>query len=384
MSHPHLRRPVRTRCAVVALSIAALVTAACGSPMADPAGGAAANPCAGSAALNLVERTANMPVAERQSLLEGEAVAAAGGSIDLYTELNDPQPIVNAFQKKHPDLTVNVYRAGSEQIRQRVLEESAANFSGADVVEMDSLEMAILDENKLLAPASSPMIGEVSEAARFPRYTGDRLSYIVPLWNTNLLAPGDVPKSLEDLADPRFKGKLALESSDVFWFAGLVKYLEREQGKTKDEAVDVFRKIAANASITSGHTTTTELVVAGQYAIAANNFIHRALELQGKGAPLGWAPVQVPVVAEITAVSLPCLSNNPAGALLLQDFLLSADGAQPIFVQEGRTPSNSGLAQQTLGGQKIEPVKVDVAEVAAEYKDWAALWDEVIRGGTQG
>lgn len=382
MSRTPRHRVAVARPALTAVLVA-LAATACGSPVEDPAAAGGDGPCAGSSAMALVDRTAGMPAEERQQLLVTEAATAANGSIDFYTEINDPAVIVEAFEERFPDLTVNVYRAGSEQIRQRVLEESAARFPGADLVEMDSLEMAILDENKLLAPASSPLIEQISEAARFPNYTGDRLSYIVPVWNTTLLPAAEVPTSFEDLADPRFAGRLALESSDVFWFAGLVKHMESE-GMTRDAAVGVFRRIAANASITSGHTTTTELVVAGQYALAANNYIHRALELQGKGAPLGWAPVQVPVVAEITAVALPCLADNPAGSLLLQDFLLSADGGQQIFADEGRTPSNSALAQETLGGQTIEPVRVEVAEVAAEYEEWATLWDDVIRGGTQG
>ncbi|RIQ35873.1 ABC transporter substrate-binding protein [Jiangella rhizosphaerae] len=380
------RGPSPTRLLTIsALAAGALVVTSCGSP----AGGsdetaAGGDVCEGSRAVELIGETDGMDQQERQDQLVAEATETEGGEVDFYTEINDPQPVVDAFQEQYPDLTVNVYRAGSEQIRQRVLEESAANFPGADVVELDSLEMSIIDENGLLAPASSPYIDELTDAGKFENFTGDRLSYIVPVWNSGMMSADEAPTSLEDLADPRFTGRLALEGSDVFWFAGLVKYMESEEGKTRDEAVQVFRDIAANSAITSGHTTTTELVVAGQYAIAANNYIHRALELQAAGAPLEWAPVQIPVVAEITGIAVPCLSDNPAAALLLQDFVLSADGGQRLFVEEGRTPANASLAQETLGGETIEPIVVDVQEIADEYEEWATLWDEVIRGGGQG
>jgi iron(III) transport system substrate-binding protein len=324
-----------------------------------------------------------MSPADREAALYAEALATEDGQIDFYTEINDPQPIVDGFEEKHEDLTVNVYRAGSEQIRQRVVEESAAMFSGADLVEMDTLEVAILDSEGLLSPAHSPLRAELSDAAQFDNYIGDRLSYIVPAWNSDLLTTEEIPQSLEDFADPRFKGLLALEGSDVFWFAGMVTHLESE-GMTRDEAVGVFTDIASNASITSGHTTTTELVVAGQYAIAMNNYVHRVLEIQGKGAPLAYSPVNIPVVAEITAVTVPCLSDNPAGAVLLQDFILSADGGQAIFVADDRTPSNVSMATETFGGEQITPIEVDVADVAANYAEWATLWDEVIKNGSQG
>ena len=372
--------PMSARVLLSAGLVTALTTA-CGSPAAEPTAGATGEQddlCADSSALEVIEGAEGLTGEERESYLLEQAAATDGGSIDLYTEINDPATVTDPFEDLYEDLSVNVYRAGSEQIRQRVLEESDARYSGSDLIEMDTLEMAILDDQGLLTPASSPLSEEVSEAARFDNYIGDRLSYIVPGWNSDLVSPDEVPTSLEEYGD--FEGKLALEGSDVFWFAGLVMHMESE-GMSREEAVDVFRRMAANADITSGHTTTTELVVAGQYALAPNHYIHRLLELQGKGAPIEWKPVNIPVVAEISATAVHCLSDNPAGAMLLQDFILSADGGQQIFVEEGRTPANESLAEQTFGGADIDPINVDVADVAKNYSEWADLWDEVVRGG---
>jgi iron(III) transport system substrate-binding protein len=150
---------------------------------------------------------------------------------------------------------------------------------------------------------------------------------------------------------------------------------------TRDQAVDVFRRIAKNAAITSGHTTTMELVVAGQYAITANGYVHRAVDLKTKGAPIEWNPVNVPVVAEPSAVAVPCLSGNPAGALLLQDYVLSADAGQKFLVGQAYTPSNAHMAAQAVGGGNIKPIKVDLAKISKEFQTWSDLWDSVIRGG---
>lgn len=371
-----------TRLMIMAGAVA-LVATGCAAPGSQADGSASGDACDGSAAIAVADLVADMSPTEREAALLEEAAATRDGQIDFYTEINDPETIVDAFEDAFDGLTVNVYRAGSEQIRQRVLEESAASFSGADLIEMDTLEVAILDSEGLLAPAHSPLREELSDAAQFDNYIGDRLSYIVPAWNTGLMTAEESPQSLEDFADPRFKGALALEGSDVFWFAGMVMHLESE-GMTRDEAVGLFKDIAANSSITSGHTTTTELVVAGQYEIAMNNYVHRVVEYMDKGAPLAYNPVNIPVVAEITAVTVSCLSDNPAGAVLLQDFILSADGGQAIFVEDNRTPANSSMAKESFGGSEIVPLEVDVADVAANYAEWAALWDEVIKNGSQG
>lgn len=361
-----------------------LLAGGCAAPGGDSESESAqgGDKCPGSATVSMQDKVKGMPPQEREATLVEEAKNTNDGTINLYTEVNDPTVITDPFEEKYGDLTVSVYRAGSEQIRERVLQEASANFAGADIIELDSLEMAIVDDNKLLAPADSPYLDGVTESAKFDNFTGDRLSYIVPVWNTTIIPDAEAPQSFEALADPRFRGKLALEGSDVFWFASMVNHLQT-QGMTKDEAVQLFKDIAANSAITDGHTTTTDLVVAGQYGIAANNYIHRIRELQGKGAPLEFVPVKVPVVAEVTGIAVPCASANPAGALLLQDFILGPEGQQ-AFIDDDRTPSNEQMAAASFGGVEIEPIDTDVEEISKEYSSWSELWQSVIHSGGQG
>ena len=365
--------PIPSRRLVACAATLALLVAGCSAPGGESESTSAqgADKCADSAVVKLQDQLKGKSAEERDKTLLEEAKKTNDGTINLYTEVNDPTVITDPFESKYDGLHVSVYRAGSEQIRERVLQESQANFAGADIVELDSLEMAILDENKLLAPADSPYLDGVTESAKFANFTGDRLSYIVPVWNTTVIPDDQAPQTLQDLANPRFKGKLALEGSDVFWFASLVNYLQTQ---------GMFKDIAANAAITDGHTTTTDLVVAGQYGIAANNYIHRIRELQAKGAPLQFVPVKVPVVAEVTGISVPCASANPAGALLLQDFVLGPEGQQ-AFVDDDRTPSSEKLAASSFGGVDIEPIKTDVEAISKDYSSWSDLWQTVVHNG---
>jgi iron(III) transport system substrate-binding protein len=369
------------------LLAAVLVLAACSAPgggsgSAAPDAAASGDKCADSGAVALQDKLKGLSPADREKTLVEQAKQTKDGTINLYGEVNDPTVITDPFEKKYDGLHVSVYRAGSEQIRERVLQESQANFAGADIIELDSLEMAILDQNKLLAPADSPFLDGVTASAKFTNFTGDRLSYILPAWNTTIISADQAPKSFEDLKDPRFKGKLAMEGSDVFWFATLVNYLQT-QGMTKDQAVQLFKDIAANAAITDGHTSTADLVVAGQYGIVGNNYLSRTRELQAKGAPLEFTPVKVPVVAEVTGLAVTCTSANPAGALLLEDFILGPEGQQ-AFVDDSRTPSNEAMAATSFGGVKLEPIKSDVEAISKQYSDWSDLWQTVIHSGGQG
>jgi iron(III) transport system substrate-binding protein len=379
-----LIRRIRRRRALATVMIAALALSACSAPGGtdEASGRAAGRDCTSGPAVQEQQKVANMSRQERADTLLADAKAANKGVVSWYTELNDSDILTGPFEDKYPGLTVAVYRAGTDDIRQRVIEEASAGYRGSDVIQLDYLGMDPLDKEGLLAPAASPEVSHLVPEAKFKNFTGDSLKITVPAWNPTLLPADQAPKSLRDLADPRFKGKLAVEGTDVFWFAAEVTNMMDTQGMSKDEAVEMFRKIASNAAITDGHTATTEFVVAGQYAIAANNFVHRVVELQGKEAPIEWKPVQVPAVVDVSAYAIPCESGNPAGGMLLEDFVMSKQGQQALL-DNGRTPVDTELNAKSLGGVDLHEVKVDESAIAADYSAWEDLWRDVVQNGTK-
>ena len=369
-------RPKST--ALILVLLVSLILAACGgddtSDTTAAAGDGDSDECSVQA---LIDETAGMSASEREAFLLERA--SEEDAVNLYTELNarDTDELAGLWEDTY-DLDINVYRAGSEDVRLRVLEEASADFRGFDLIEIEALDMTILEQEGILAPASSPYRDDIIEAGVFPTYTADRVTYIVPVWNTDMVT--DIPQSLEDMADERFNGMLAFEDSDIYWFAVIVEWLQEEQGMSEEDAVQIFKDIAANGSITSGHTTTLELVIAGQYGITPNAYSHRTEEFKDEGAPLEWLPVNVPVVAEITGVAVACNPRNPASALLLEDFFLSDQYGQPFFVSVQRTPGNAALQAESFGpGADVTPIRGDVGAIVADFEKWTELWDEVIR-----
>ncbi|MDH5371733.1 MAG: ABC transporter substrate-binding protein [Acidimicrobiia bacterium] len=385
-----MKRKIR---ALAGILLLALILAACGSgDTADTTAASEpsdANPTTTAAPVEamddcsevqaMIDATAGMSAEDRTAYLL--PLADEAGPISLYTELNgrDTTALADIFDDTY-GIDLQVYRAGSEDVRLRVLEEASAGFRGLDLVEIEALDMTILDQEGVLAPASSPHRAGLIEAGIFDNFSADRVTYIVPVWNESIIAEGDIPQSFEDLADERFAGLMALEDSDIYWFAVIVNDLIA-QGMTEDEAVGVFQAIAANSSITSGHTTTLELLIAGEYGITPNGYSHRVEQFKLEDAGLEWLPVNAPVVAEITAVGVACNAVNPAGALLLEDFFLDPATTQAFFVEVNRTPSNSDLQAVAFGpgGAGIEPLKGDVAAIVADFEKWTDLWDSVIR-----
>src|SRR5439155_10084312 len=137
-------------------------------------------------------------------------------------------------------------------------------------------------------------------------------------YNTNLVKKADLPKSYDDLLDPKWKGRIAIEADDSDWFAGLVGQLGQERG-TK-----LFRDIAATNgfSVRKGHTLLANLVAAGEVPLALTVFNYTAEQLKRKGAPVDWLPLP-PVVSMPNSIAVANAAPHPHAAVLFLDFMLS-------------------------------------------------------------
>src|SRR5258705_13002645 len=88
-------------------------------------------------------------------------------------------------------------------------------------------------------------------------------------YNTRLAKPQDVPKSYEDLLQPRWSGNFGIEASDIIWFAAVAKAMGGEKG------LAYFGKLAAmKPQLRSGLTLMTELVAAGEISFVLTIINH--------------------------------------------------------------------------------------------------------------
>src|SRR5207247_11404968 len=137
--------------------------------------------------------------------------------------------------------------------------EARERKSAVDGYEGRGQGIEILHREALLEKFWSPAFGDIPPEA-FPRhgyYAPDNLLFFVMGYNTKLVKPEDVPKSYEDLLQPKCSGNFGIEASDIIWFAAVAKAMVEEKG------LAYFQKLAAmKPQIRSGHTLMTELVAA--------------------------------------------------------------------------------------------------------------------------
>lgn len=353
--------------AVVALG---MLLSACG-------GGSSATPAkdASSAANAPKELKTAQDVALYEGADRNDRIAEAArkeGKLTVYTSmaLEDMQAIAQMFEQKY-GIKVTIYRASSEDILQRVVQESKAKRYDADIVETNGPEMEATYREKLLQEVKSPYLKDLIPEAIFPhkQWVATRLNIFVQSYNTSKVKKEDLPKKWEDLLDPKWKGRIGIEGSDQDWYAAVVKDLGEEKG-TK-----LFKDIASTngLSVRKGHTLLTQLVASGEVPFALTVYNYKAQQLKTQGAPIDWYAIE-PAYARPNGVGLLKNSTHPNAAVLFFDFMIT-DAQQKLLDKEFVPTSKQIKTPLTDLKMKF----IDPAITLDEKSKWDKLYEEMLR-----
>src|SRR5262245_43996382 len=249
------------------------------------------------------------------------------GTLTFYTSMQTPEsgPLAAAFEKKY-DIKVNLWRATSDQVVQRAITEARGNRNTMDVVETNAPEVEALAREGVVAEYFSPHFKDFPDWAlpAHHKWTSARANLWIVAFNTNKVKREDIPTTYESFADPKWRGRIGIESTDQDWMYGVIQFLGEERG------METFRKLSAlKPDMRLGHALLAELLAAGEVPVGLTVYSGNADSLKKKGAPIDWMPVE-PIVGRPQAVSVASRASHPNAALLFVDFVLSPDGQQVL------------------------------------------------------
>jgi iron(III) transport system substrate-binding protein len=303
-----------------------------------------------------------------QKLTDG---AKKEGALTIYTsaQSDDMGPLVAAYEKKY-GVKAEVWRAGSEKVLQRAITEARGNRHTVDIVETNGPELESLSREKILQAVKSPHHANLMKEAIRPHgeWVGTRLNVFVQGYNTKLVKKEELPKTWEDLLNPRWKGRLGIEAEDQDWLAGVANILGEAKG-TK-----LFKDIvAANGiSVRKGHTLLTQLVASGEVPFALTVYNYKVEQLKQKGAPIDWLSIG-PAIARPNGVGVARQAPHPHAALLFYDFEISEEG-QKILAGRDFVPTNTKVEN----GMGKQPLKfVDAGMMLDAGDKWTNLYQEI-------
>ena len=317
--------------------------------------------------------TGSVSVGAQDSLVEA---ARKEGRFTWYTSMNidDSQPLLDAFNNKYPFLKGELWRGSSEKVLNKILTETRAGKFLFDVVAVNAFEAGFIKANKLALRYTPPSAAVYRKGFVDPDgYWVDVYdNYYVLGYNTKLVRRDDAPKSWEDLLNPRWKGKFAMDPEDHPW------YLALQEAWGQDKAEKYGRALAAQSiQWRKGHTLIAQLLTAGEFPLGLV-YAHRIEELKQKGAPVDWVTTTDPIPAEVHPILIAAKAQSVNAAKLFAEFVVSREG-QAMIKNFGRIPAHPELEL----GWSVNPKQLKLHGVGVISPDRATKvikeWREIFR-----
>jgi len=247
----------------------------------------------------------------------------------FYTTMELPQTmlVVQDFVQKYPFLMIDLHPAETETLIKKVQDEARSGMPVWDVLIGGGGLLQPLFEENLVAAYHSPQRRAVTDALIDSNgyWSGFYINPYVLGYNANFLTREEIPKSYDELLDPRWKGRrIAIDSTAH----GLLRGLAATWGK--DKAVAYLKRLADQQPVMAGasikavdsmHTGNVSMVLA------------RAPVIEGYknklGSPFNSVALE-PIIAQLDAVMLSGQSPHPNAARLFVDFALSKEGQSAL------------------------------------------------------
>ena len=331
--------------------------------------------------LAAIAAAASLPLAAQDlAMYEGgdrmDRLAAAAkkeGTLTLYTPIaeKDLPAIIKPFEQKH-GVKVNVWRAGTDKVLQRSVTETKAGRHEFDVVHFGAPEMEALSREKVLRPVSSPSHKDLQPGSlpKHREWAATILSVWVQAYNTNAVKKEDLPKTYQELLDPKWKGKLGIEAKNDDWFATVVHQIGSEQ-----QGLDYFRKLVATNGISprQGHTLLNNMVVSGEVPMALTVYNYMPEQAKKKGAPIDWFVIE-PAIARANAIGVARHAQHPNAALLFYEYLLGPEG-QKALASIDYVPTNTKVESPLKG---IRIIQTDPILSLDQSDKWKKLYEDTV------
>jgi iron(III) transport system substrate-binding protein len=316
----------------------------------------------GSTALGLtafaapLKAAAPEPVAITPELVEA---ARKEAKVILYSAMDLPvgEKLGKAFEAKYPDIQVQVERAGSERLFQRVDQEFASGIRAADVINSSDASHFIAWKKKgWLAPFVSEDIAQhFTPEYRDPdgMFATTRIWLSSIAYNTNLVKPDDAPRSFADLLEPRWAGKMVKGHPA---YSGTIMtatfQLVRELGWEYIEKLSRQRVMQVQSS-----TDPPKKLSLGERAVMADGNEYGIVLLKEAGQPVQavYPTEGTPTISGPTGIF--ATAPHPNAARLFQAWLHTRE-TQQFFTDFTAQYSAHAQVQAKPGRRKISEIKL--------------------------
>ena len=296
---------------------------------------------------------------------EGKAVVY--GSL----ESDSANSIFNEFKKK-TGITVEYWRASATKVMDRALSEYRAGRPLFDIILTNDNPMQIMLKEGIFAKYESPSAKDFPPSAIDPNL-GPRYRNVVigVVYNKSAIKEADAPKSLQDLVNPKYRGKLVMpdptqHTTTTQWVASLDKLMGKEKADKYVRDLAAMKPILVESLLPAA-----ERVVTGETPIAIT-YVKYAYIFGKKGAPLDYVRLGK-FMGDGHYLTLSNKAPHPNAGKALIDYFLGPDSMKKL-ASLGEFVNRKGIYPPLADADKIEFVEMydlgrkGFAEKKKEYK----------------
>lgn len=294
------------------------------------------------------------------------------GGLIVYSvwDVEHLKVITEAFMKRYPGIKATYWQGRNPEIVTRALTEFQGGQASFDVVLSDNAPPviraagAIMDYNTVQSDVlylHDPAMPTVS------------LQIQALAYNTKKMKPADLPKSWEEVSNPKYKGLIALD--DPMRAGPLSSMLSGLKTQWKDDnRYNNFLKglKALNVPVHKSTSAMFRLVISGEYSICMPALLHDVMEELHKGTPINYVKTVPPVLFPRQA-GIYAKAPNPNSAKLFAEWLISDEGQKTIDSvgrESSRNDFKSHTSIEAAFGKGAKPVPVTDQQFLEDPKKW--------------
>lgn len=299
-------------------------------------------------------------------------------TITLYT--SEPQEkadeLVDAFTALHPEITVEVFRAGTGDLTTRVAAEQQAGEIQADVfLAADAGTFEDYAADGLLLAYTPEGVDALSPDLVDPEgfYVGTRIIPTVIAYNTGVVT--EPPSSWAELTDAQYAGQIVMPNPDV---SGAAAYNAAVWLNEPALGEEWLTALAANAPvIADSNGPVAQAVATGAQPVGiVVDYLVRELGAQGSPIAVAYPEEGVPFVSQ--PVGIFADTDAAEAAQLFVDFLISVEG-QELAVAQSYLPvrGDVGTPEGAPSLDEITILAPDLETIRSSQPDAVELFRQL-------
>jgi iron(III) transport system substrate-binding protein len=287
------------------------------------------------------------------------------------------EPILREYEQKS-DIKLNIVYDTEETKSTGLANKLVAEKSNpqADVFwSNEPVRTLVLKKHGVLASYRSPSADGIPAVFKDPEgyWTGFSARMRVIVYNTNLVKPEDAPQSVLDLADPKWKGQVAMPDPRFGTASFHVATLYAKLGDQR--ADEFFRNLKTNGvKIVSANSVVRDMVARGEVKVGITDSDDVNVALGNKQPVAMVLPdkngMGVPIMPNM--LSLIAGAPHPEAGKKLIDYLLTPEVERKLAQSEAvQIPLHEGVAppKNMPAISSIKPMTLDYGAAADRVQD---------------